>query len=196
MKQVKWGLMRRIHTRISWDIETGTVLEDEFFEYDGPVDECKGNDASQQQQLSLQNSLTQQQLNQQNQLLGGVQSSLAPYTSAQGQGFTPQQMALMNSQAIDQNAAQYNGAGNQLRQQLEARGENGANPASGTYGAGSSALLSGKASDFANALRTNALANSQQALTNKFNANSILSGNAQTLAANVGTFNGGASSSA
>lgn len=101
-------------------------------------------------------------------------------------------MAALNSSALDQNAQQYNAAGNQLRQQLQARGENGGSPLSGTGVSGIAGLLSGKASDLANSLRTNVLNNAQQGLTNQFNANSILSGNAQTLAGNVGTYGAGA----
>jgi hypothetical protein len=183
-----------INTKIVIDMETGAVVERDGYEYCGEVAECKGDTKTQDNQLNLQNSLQQQQLAKQNANLDTVNNSLSPYLTQQGQGFTPQQLALMNSQAIDQNSAQYGGAGNQLRQQLLARGETGQGPASGTFAAGNSALLSGKASDFANALRTNALANAQQGLTNRFNADSIMSGNAQTLAGNVGTFGSGANS--
>ena len=144
-------------------------------------------------QLNLQNTLQQQQLAAENQQFQQIQSSLAPYLSGT-QGFTPQQQALMNSQALDENASQYNGAGQQLRAALNARGENGANPVSGTGVSGIAGLLSGKASDAANALRSNSLANAQQALTNQFNANSILSGIGNTYAGNVGQFGSGASS--
>lgn len=187
----------RIHTRTTWDIETGQILEDESYDYSGPVDECKGGSGTtaQSDQLKLQNQLQQQQLAQQNQYLGQVSSAVSPYLTAQGQGFTPAQLAAMNSQAIDTNATQYNSAGNQLRQALLARGESGATPLSGTGVAGISGLLSGKASDLANALRTNTLNDAQQNIANRFNAASVLSGNANTLAGNVGTFGSGASSS-
>ena len=32
----------KIHTKVVWDIASGEVLEDEFFEYDGPLVEAKG----------------------------------------------------------------------------------------------------------------------------------------------------------
>jgi hypothetical protein len=182
----------RIHTRTSWDIETGTLLADEWYEYDGPVAEAKGDTKKQDAQLQLQNQQQQQQLQKQNDQLSQIQGNLAPYLTG-NRGFSPEQLSLMNSQALDQNAAQYNQAGNQVRQALLARGESGQTPLSGTGVSGIAGLLSGKASDAANALRTNQLASAQQALTNQFNANSILSGNAQTLAGNVGTFGSGAS---
>jgi hypothetical protein len=185
------GAKVKITTRAVWDIETGALLEEDSYEYYGPIELAKG-DSTQKGQLNLQNTLQQQQLDKQNALTGQIQSSLAPYLTG-NQGFTPQQLAAMNSMAIDTNASQYNSAGNQLRQQLAARGENGQTPLSGTGVAGIAGLLSGKASDLSNALRTNTLNNAQQALANQFNANSILSGTAQTYAGNVGTFGSGAS---
>lgn len=101
----------------------------------------------------------------------------------------------MNSQDIDTNATQYNTAGNQLRQQLLARGEGGQTPLSGTGVAGIAGLLSGKASDLANSLRTTTLNNAQQGLTNQFNAASVLGGIGQTYAGNVGVYGGGANNS-
>lgn len=149
------------------------------------------NDSTQKAQLSQQNAAQTAAQTAQNSTLGQVNTSLSPYLSGT-QGFTPQQLAAMNSQDLDQNAQQYNAAGNQLRQQLLARGESGQTPMSGTGVAGIAGLLSGKASDLANSLRTTTLNNAQQGLTNKFNANSILSGNAQTLAGNVNTYGAGA----
>lgn len=182
----------KVYNRISWDAE-GNVVEEDSYEYSGEVAECKGDTKQQTQQLDLQNSLQQQQLNQQNATLDSVKNSLAPYLGGT-QGFSPALLSALNSQALDQNASQYNSAGNQVRQALLARGETGQTGLSGTGVAGIAGLLSGKASDAANALRTNQIASAQQALTNQFNANSILSGNANTLAGNVGTFGGGASS--
>lgn len=37
--------MRKIHTKTVFDIETGKLLEDRFYEYDGPVAFCCGGDA-------------------------------------------------------------------------------------------------------------------------------------------------------
>lgn len=149
------------------------------------------NDSTQKQQLSEQNAAQTAAQTQQNAILAQTNKSLSPYLSGT-QGFTPAQLAAMNSQDLDQNAQQYNAAGNQLRQQLLARGENGQTPISGTGTAGIAGLLSGKASDLANSLRTTTLNNAQQGIANQFNANSILSGNAQTYAGNVGTYGAGA----
>lgn len=152
------------------------------------------NDSTQKQQLSDQNAAQAAAQAAQTATLKQVNDSVSPYLSG-NQGFTPQQMAAMNSMAIDQNAQQYNGAGNQLRASLQARGDNGQTPISGTGVSGIAGLLSGKASDLANSLRTNTLNNAQQGLTNQFNANAILAGTAQTQAGNVNTYGAGANNS-
>lgn len=150
--------------------------------------------SAQQGQLNSQNQLQQQQQASQNQLLQQNNAALSPYLTG-NQGFTPQQMAALNSQALDQNALQFNGATQQANAELAARGEGlGNTPGSGVAATGYGNLQAAKAGDLADALRTVTLNNAQQGLANKFNAASILSGNAQTYAGNVGTYGQGASS--
>jgi hypothetical protein len=149
---------------------------------------------SQKTQLNTQNQMQQQQQSAQNQLLQQNNTALSPYLTG-NQGFTPQQMAALNSQALDQNALRYNGATQQANSQLQARGEGmGNTPGSGVAATGYGNLQAAKAGDLADSLRTVTLNNAQQGLANKFNAASVLSGNAQTYAGNVGTYGGGASS--
>jgi hypothetical protein len=148
---------------------------------------------SQKSQLNTQNQLQGQQQNAQNQLLQQNNTALSPYLTG-NQGFTPQQMSALNSQALDQNALQYNGATQQANAQLAARGEGlGNTPGSGVQATGYGNLQAAKAGDLANSLRTVTLDNAQQGLANKFNAASVLSGNAQTYGQNVGTYGSGAS---
>ena len=150
---------------------------------------------SQTAQLNSQNQLQQQQQASQNQLLQQNNTALSPYLTG-NQGFTPQQMAALNSQALDQNALQYNGATQAANAQLAARGEGlGNTPGSGVAATGYGNLQAAKAGDLADALRTVTLNNAQQGLANKFNAASVLSGNAQTYAGNVGTYGTGANTS-
>ena len=149
---------------------------------------------SQQSQLNTQNQLQQQQQNSQNALLQQNQAAFSPYLSG-NVGFTAPQMAALNSQALDQNALQYNGATQATNAQLAARGEGlGNTPASGVQAGAYGNLQAAKAGDLADALRTNTLNNAQQGLANQFNAGSLLSGNAQTYAGNVGTYGYGANS--
>lgn len=150
---------------------------------------------SQTAQLNSQNQLQQQQQASQNQLLQQNNTALSPYLTG-NQGFTPQQMAALNSQALDQNALQFNGATQQANAQLAARGEGlGNTPGSGVQATGYGNLQAAKAGDLADSLRTVTLNNAQQGLANQFNAASVLSGNAQTYAGNVGTYGTGANAS-
>lgn len=149
--------------------------------------------SDQKSQLNTQNQLQSQQQAAQNQLLQQNNTALSPYLTG-NQGFTPQQMAALNSQALDQNALRYNQATQQTNQQLAARGEGQGNtPGSGVAATGYGNLQAAKAGDLADSLRTVTLNDAQQGLANKFNAASVLSGNAQTYAGNVGTYGSGAS---
>jgi len=142
-------------------------------------------------QLNSQNQLQQQAQNSQNALLKQNQTALSPYLTG-NQGFTDQQNAALNSQALDQNALRFNQATQQTNAQLAARGENGMTPGSGVQATGYGNLQAAKAGDLADSLRTVSLNNAQQGLANKFNAASVLSGNAQTYGQNVGTYGSGA----
>jgi hypothetical protein len=150
--------------------------------------------SSQTSQLNSQNALQQQQQASENQLLQQNNTALSPYLSG-NQGFTPQQLSAMNSQALDQNALQYNGAAQAANSQLAARGEGlGNTPGSGVQAGAYGNLQAQKAGNLSNSLQTVTLNNAQQALANQFNAASVLSGNAQTYAGNVGTYGAGANS--
>lgn len=150
--------------------------------------------SSQTAQLNSENALQQQQQASENALLQQNNTALSPYLSG-NQGFTPSQLAAMNSQALDQNALQYNGATQAANSQLAARGEGQGNtPTSGVQAGVYGNLQAQKAGNLSNSLQTVTLNNAQQALANQFNAASVLSGNAQTYAGNVGTYGQGASS--
>jgi hypothetical protein len=147
---------------------------------------------SQSAQLNSQNQLQQQQQAAQNQLLQQNNNALSPYLTG-NQGFTPQQMSALNSQALDQNALRFNQATQGTNQQLAARGEGlGNTPGSGVAATGYGNLQAAKAGDLSDSLRTVTLNDAQQGLANKFNAASVLSGNAQTYGQNVGTYGQGA----
>ena len=151
------------------------------------------NDDTQQKQLDMQNQLAQQQLATENSTLSGIKTSLAPYLNG-STGYTPAQLASLNTSVLDQNAQKYNAATQQTNASVAAHGENGMTPISGVAAGQYGSLNTGRASDLSSGLNTVVQNNAQQALANQFNANSILSGNAQTEAGTVGTFNSGASS--
>lgn len=149
------------------------------------------NDDTQKKQLDLQNQLQAQQQAKQNAIIDQNNTALSPYLSG-NKGYTPEQLSALNSQALDQNAQRYGQAATQTNANLAARGENGMTPLSGVGANGYANLQSAKAGDLSDALRTVTLNNAQQGLTNQFNAASVLGGNAQTLAGNVGTYGSGA----
>ena len=146
----------------------------------------------QKTQLKTQNQMQQQQQDAENKLLQQNNTALSPYLTG-NQGFTPEQMAALNSQSLDQNALRFNSATQDTNRMLQARGEGmGNTPGSGVAATGYGNLQAAKAGDLADALRTVTLNNAQQGLANKFNAASVLSGNAQTYGGNVGTYGSGA----
>ena len=151
------------------------------------------NDKTQQNQLALQNQLASQQLAKTNSTLDQVSSAVSPALSGNS-GYSPQMLAALNSQALDQNAQRYNQATQQTNEQLAGRGESGTSPLSGVAASGYGNLQAAKAGDLSDALRTVTLNNAQQANTNKYNAAAILSGNAQTQAGTFANANSGAGS--
>lgn len=188
--------MARVWTEIVLSMATGEVLRESFFEYSGPVALCKdhGQDVANQQRQQELNMQTQA-FNKQMAQLDKLNSDFGKYTQGAGQGYDPAQLAAMRSQALDQNALAYNGAGAGVRSALAARGSAGGDaPVGGDYTRGIASLEGAAASDRASTLTNIDLSNLQQALTNKFNAGSILSGNAATLNGTQGVAGQGASS--
>jgi hypothetical protein len=183
----------RIWTKAIFDIETGAFVEGEWDVYTGQVAACKGANVAQQQQqqeLNMQTQAYQQQAAQ----LQALQTQLSPYLAGTT-GYSPQQYAAMQSQFLNNNAAQFQNAGQAVRQALLARGGGaGDMPISGDYTRGISGLMGAAASSQAQGLLGLQQQNAQQALQNQFNAAAVLSGNAQTLTGTQGVAGQGASS--
>lgn len=186
--------MSWVYTKLVLDKDDNVVVN-EGFDYDGPIDSCKdhGQDVANQQrqdQLDLQKKAYDDQRAQ----LDSLNKAFSPYTTG-NIGFDPQQLALLQSQFLNQNDQAYSSAGNQVRSSLLARGAGGGDqPIGGTGVQGLLGLQSAKAGNQAAGLQDIGLQNLTQALNNKFNAGSILSGNAATLNSPISTFGGGASS--
>ncbi len=152
----------------------------------------KGSDTA-KQQLNLQNQLTKQQLDLENKRLDMVSSSVGKYLTG-SEGFDPTQLAAMRSQFLNQITQSYNQAGKNVMTALARRGSiSSTQPVGGDYARGIASLEGASASDRASGLANIDISNLQQALTNRFNAASLMNGQAATLAGNVGTFNSGAS---
>jgi hypothetical protein len=178
-------------SKIVWDW-TGEVVERVALDYVGPVDACKGS--------SVANDQRKQELDMQKQAFNMQQKQLSMLNDQFGKyltgnvGFDPQQLGIMRSQFLNQNSNSFNDAGTGLRQALASRGiGTGDSPVGGEFTRGLTGLYSAGASNRAGGLANIDLTNLQQMLTNKFNAGSILSGNAATLNGAQATAGQGAS---
>lgn len=180
----------RTHSKTVWDMGTWEVLENSFVIHDGKVAWAKG-DGTAKQQLSLENQLTQQQLNRQNSMQDAATNAVKDFLSG-NKGFAPDQLAAMRSQFLNSNSQTFNDAGSQVRAYLASKGANGgALPVGGDTVRGIASLEGARASSQSSGLLGLDVTNAQQALANLFNATNVFTGNATN--SNVGTFNGGAS---
>lgn len=158
-----------------------------------PVSGGKGQDVANQQRQQ-EDQMQQEAFNVQQQQLATLTKSFSSYLSGQ-QGFSPQLLAGMKSQFLNNNNQTFNQAGQQVRAALGARGSGtGQLPAGGDYTRGISSLMGAKASSQSQGLLGLNVQNAQQALTNKFNAGNLLSGNAATLTGTQGVAGNAASS--
>lgn len=96
-------------------------------------------------------------------------------------GFDPATLAAMKAAFLNSNDSTFNQAGSMVREALGARGNTGGNPTGGDFTRGISGLLGMRAGSQSQGILGVDIQNAQQAIANKFNAGSILSGNAATL---------------
>lgn len=153
-----------------------------------------GGTGTSKDQLNLQNKLQQQQLDQQKAIRDQIMGSVGKYLSGSGEGFDPAQLAAMTSQFLNQNTANFGQARQQVLAGLNARGGGGgAIPAGGDLVRSLSALEGAQASSQSQGTLGLGIENLQQALTNRFNAAQVASGQGAQLGQNVGVFGSGAS---
>lgn len=153
-----------------------------------------GGTGTSKDQLALQNKLTQDQLAQQKAIRDQIMKSTEQYTTGAGQGYDPAQFAGMISQFLNQNSANFNQAGASVKESLAARGAGtGQLPVGGDYTRGLEDLQAARATGQSQGILGANIDNLQQAITNKFNALGLQSGQGAQLGSNIATFNGGAS---
>ncbi len=182
-----------IASKVVWQMTDAgyELLEKEEIAYSGPLELSKGGDVA-KSQMNEQNTLQKAQLDRQIKLYDQINAGVGKYLSGDI-GFDPATQAAMRSSTLDQNALSFNQAGNAVRDNLTARGGDGSLPVGGNYVKGISSLMGAGASAKAAGLQNLDIMNSQQALTNKFNAGSLLSGNAASMNSPISTFGSGAS---
>jgi len=182
----------KITTRATYDIATWTMLEWEGFDYDGPINECKGEGTS-KDQLNRQNALVDQQLQQQKAIQDKIMGSVGKYLTGGGEGFDPAQLAAMTSAFLNNTAGQYQGARSNVVSDLASRGiGTGSAPGGGDIAREFSGLEGAAADTRSQGLLGINIQNLQQALSNRFNAASVASGQGAQLGNNIGVFQGGA----
>lgn len=191
----------KVWTRVEyiWDEATERYEVDHAnsssYEYSGSVEHLKYSDEKKQAstQMAEQNAMQKDAFNLQKDQLGKLNDSFSRYLS-NNVGFDPAQLAMLQSQFLNNNNQQFNDAASSVRSALRARGSAGGNlPVGGDWVRAMSGLAGQRASSTSGGIANIGLQNLQAALTNRFNAGSILSGNAATLSSPISTFGAGAS---
>lgn len=177
----------KIWNSITWDMETGAVLDEDCFEWCGPVEHCKGEGTA-KDQLNRNNALVDQQIAYQNSIRDKLQGSLGKYLSG-NVGFDPAQLAMMQSQFLDQNAQTGKEAGQNVMAALASRGAAGGGmPVGGDFVRDLSGLQGAIATNQSQGILGTNLANMRQALANQFNAANVFSGQSAQAGQDIGTF--------
>lgn len=184
----------KISNSITWDIETGTVLEEDSFDWCGLIERCKG-DGTAKDQLALNNKLVADQLAQQKAIRDKLTGALDKYLNGDI-GYGDEAVARMTSEFLNQNSQKFNQAGSSVMASLRARGAaGGETPAGGDFTRGLEALQSARAQSESQGVAGIKISDLQQALANKFNAASVEAGQAAQIGSNISTFSGAASNS-
>lgn len=168
-----------------WDYWGG----DTYPAYDGYM---KGADTANEQrkeELAMQKKAFNEQMS----MLTKLRSSFDKYLT-KNIGFDPAQKAAMTTQFLNSNDQTFNQAGSMVREALGARGNRGGTPIGGDVVRGLSGLLGARAGSQSSGLLDVNLQDAAQAITNRFNAGNLLSGNAATLTGTQGVAGSSASS--
>lgn len=175
----------RVWTQRTIDIETGAVLSESYFDYDGPVCLAKGESKSAakaaEEQRKLNNQLMQEQLAMQRNILNTVSGGVGQFLSPEGEGFDDATLAALRGQAIDSIPAQFEDARKRLALELTRKGGMGGNlPVSGDFLKGLGAFEAEREKTKAGMLRDVTIQDAIQKLQNRFNsANALLGVGAQ-----------------
>lgn len=155
----------------------------------------KGADVA-KQQLDAQNKAQADAAAQQKDIRDKVMASISKYMTGAGEGFDPEQLALMTSRFLNQNSADFNSATGQVLSSLRARGGGGGDtPAGGDMARSLSTLDAARATSKSQGVLGINIENLKAALTNRFNATSVASGQSAQLGQDISTYGQGANNS-
>ena len=174
----------RISTLVVIDIHTGKILHRDSFNYFGPVAESKGAKKSKklaEQQLALQNRLTQEALALQQQFTTPLIAATAPFLEGGGQGFTREEFAALQGQAIEGTSRRFADIESRLKVGLARRGAaGGLVPISGDFTRSIAGFNFAREAQRAAGLRELNISNAMLRRSNFFNAANIRLGGAAT----------------
>jgi hypothetical protein len=197
----------KIYSKLVMDISTGTVLEEQSFNYEGPVAKLCGAGAGLTNVANAQSSAYTQMTQQAQQVFGNsstvfndLVSTFTPTVAAgpDQQGFSPAEVSALKSQAITQTGNSYNNAKYAVGEAQAANGGgNVADVNGGSKTATDLSVANSAAANTANELNTIDLNNYQQGNANYNTAVAGLENapnvfNASTSAENAATGSGSA----
>lgn len=134
-------------------------------------------DAAEARLFNLAASIAQMEAGQRNALFSAMFPGILPFLQDGGEGFSPEALAAMRSQAIEGTAGQFGNARSALATELARRGLRGSGtPISGEALRRTAELGATEARATSEALRDVLLRNESQRLSNLFNAANLASG--------------------
>jgi len=170
----------KFYDKLVFDIETGRLLQESSFEYEGRIASCGGGGqskaaAARADYLERERTrIANEQLAMQRKTMEGISGGVDQFLSPEGMGFDPATMAALNSQALESVPAQFEDARKQLMSSMLARGgAGGALPVGGDYLRNLSQLHVGREGLKANLLRENLIKNALLKLQNRFSAANV-----------------------
>ena len=170
----------KVTTKIVFDSNTWEVLEHEWFEYDGPVAECKKKSKSADQAAKAMMAFAQelvglfrQQFGAQEKLIAFLEEKLKPFIESTT-GFLPGEEAALRTGATEEISGQYEAASRAFQEQAFVLG--GRDVPSGAMLSAQAALGSARAQEQASAQRQITLAGAHMRRQQAFTASAILGG--------------------
>lgn len=182
----------KVFTKLVYQMDsTGglTLQHEESFEYpdNAPVALCKG-EGNALKEKDRANRIQDAEIARQNEIFDSIKKATSRYTEGSGEGFDPALKQNMISQFLNDNSRSFQNAGAGVRGAMAARGSGGSDaPAGGDFVRGVASLYGDRAANRSSGMANINMSDLQQALTNKFNAMSLQSGNAATLNSPIGT---------
>ncbi len=164
------------------DIDTWEVLDEQTYEWTGPVALCKGGESKQAAkdaaaQRELDNRIMQEQLAMQRDQLAKVSGGVSQFLTPEGQGFDEKTMAALNANAIEGIPGQFEDARKQMMMALAARGGAGGQlPVGGDFLRNLASFNAARETAKAGALRDVQIKNALANLQNRFTASNALLG--------------------